>query len=177
MLSTTSASFGPASAPFYPSRPDPHGAVVRHGSLAVPRSAERDFELAEAYLGRDSVMRSVLDKAEHARRAIHLAINSHGNDSYDAVTRTVHWDPHSALETSRGGRQSAALGLGHELDHATVGDRVRDRGAQIWDPLFDNAEERRVILGSETHAAHTLGEGTRHDHAGDLYWVTSPIVT
>jgi hypothetical protein len=164
-------------APFFPSPRDPHGAFIRHGSLDVPRAAEPDFELAEGYLGRDRVMRDILERAEHAHLRIRLAINSRGNDSYDAAARTVHWDPHSALVTSEGGRQSAALGLGHELDHATAGERVRGRGAGIFDPRYDNAEERRVIRGSEAHAARTLGEAPRHDHSGEAYWVRSPVVT
>jgi hypothetical protein len=31
-----------------------------------------------------------------------------------------------------------------------------------------------VITGSERHAARTLGEGVRHDHAGATYRVDSP---
>ncbi len=32
---------------------------------------------------------------------------------------------------------------------------------------YDNVEERRVIKGSESSAARTLGEGVRHEHEGD----------
>jgi hypothetical protein len=168
--------FAASLASFSPAPPVTHGAYVRHGSLEVPRGLERDFELAEAYLGRDSVMRTILDKAEHGTHRIRLSENARDNDSFDASTRTVHWDPHSALFTSEGGRQSAALGLGHELDHATVGERIRERGGSVIDILYDTEEERRVIRGSEAHAARTLGEAQRHDHGGRSYWVSSPVV-
>ena len=120
-------------------------------------------------------MRGILDKAEHARAALHLKINSHDDDSFDPNFRTVNWDPHSALRTTTGGRQSPALGLGHELDHATVASRIRDRDSAIPDRAYDDREERRVILGSERHAAHTLGEAPRHDHRGTTYYVRSPV--
>ena len=146
-----------------------------HGNLSVPAGAERDFTAAAAYLGRDSVMRGIINKAEHARTALHLKINRHDDDSYDPNSSTVNWDPHSALRTTGGGRQSPALGLGHELDHATIGARIRDRGSAISDHAYDDREERRVILGSERHAARTLGEAVRHDHGGSTYYVASPI--
>ena len=141
----------------------------------MPAKAERDFRLATDYLREDSVMRRILEKAEHARQSIHLAINDRDDDSFDPRTRTVNWDPHSALRTTEGGRQSPALGLGHELDHATASARLRERGAASFDPNYDNAEERRVITGSEMHAATTLGEAIRYDHGGTSYDVTSPV--
>jgi hypothetical protein len=149
--------------------------VVRHGSLYVAANADRAFGAAAAYLGRDAVMRGIIDKAEHASAPLHLKVNRHDDDSYDPNSRTVNWDPHSALVTTGGGRQSPALGLGHELDHATVGSRIRDLGSEIPDRAYDDREERRVILGSERHAAKTLGEATRHDHGGSTYYVASPI--
>jgi hypothetical protein len=43
------------------------------------------------------------------------------------------------------------------------------------DARYDNAEERRVITGSERHAARTLGESIRYDHGGTTYRVASPV--
>ncbi|MDP9017008.1 MAG: protein rhsD, partial [Candidatus Eremiobacteraeota bacterium] len=97
------------------------------------------------------------------------------NDSYDAVTRTIHWDPYSALRTTSGGTQSPALGLGHEADHAIVN---AGRAAPGWNTrvrAYDDLEEQRVIRGSEAHAARTLGESARHNHRGSTYRVASPI--
>jgi len=149
--------------------------AVRHGSLSVPRKAERDFELAAGYLDRDSAMRDILDKAEHAAHLLHLKLNHDDDDSYEPSTHTVNWDPHSALRVAGDGRQSPALGLGHELDHATVDPGIAEAGGNVYDPKYDNREERRVIAGSERHAATTLGEDVRHDHGGWTYRVDSPV--
>ena len=63
-------------------------------------------------------------------------------------------------------RQSPALGLAHELDHAVANPRTFDRLVARDDAAYDNAEERRVITGLERHVARTLHEGVRHDHRG-----------
>jgi hypothetical protein len=148
---------------------------VRYGSLAVAASARRDFDAAVAYLSRDPVERALFERLEHASQRTTLTTNRHDADYYDPGTRTIHWDPHSALRTSTGGRQSPALGLGHEVDHA-VHDGPREWArAQTRDPRFDTAEERRVILGSERHAARMLGEAVRGDHGGTTYRVEGPV--
>ncbi len=163
-------------APHVPVRPHP-ARTIAHGSLIVPASANRDFTAASAYLSRDSRMADVISRAEHAPHDLYLKIVRDGNDRFDPSRNTVFWDPHSALRTTSGGAQSPALGLGHELDHATVDPAVRMRGALAYDPAYDNAEEKRVIAGSEAHAARTLGESVRRDHDGAAFSVDSPIVT
>lgn len=92
-----------------------------------------------------------------------INITHNGDDSYDPNTNTINWDPRSALEVSSGaGKQSAALGLVHEVDHAVNGQsNPRPTGDG-----YDNTEEKRVITGSETTIAHDLGEPTRTDHGG-----------
>lgn len=147
---------------------------VHYGSLAVASSARRDFDRAAAYLSRDPVERSLFDRLEHGSQRIKLTTNRRDADDYDPNTHTIHWDPHSALRTSDGGRQSPALGLGHEVDHA-VHDGPREwQRSQTADPRYDTTEERRVITGSERHAARTLGEAVRRDHGGATYRVASP---
>ncbi len=113
-------------------------------------------------------------RLENGRQHITLTANRNNEDYYDPNTHAIHWDPHSALRTSRGGTQSPALGLGHEVDHAVHdGPREWERSS-IPDARFDDAEERRVILGSERHAARTLGEAVRSDHGGFTYRVDRP---
>ena len=147
---------------------------VHYGSLAVAATAQRDFERAVAYLTRDPVERALFDRLERGPQQVTLTANREDADYYDPSAHAIHWDPHSALRTGDGGRQSPALGLGHEVDHA-VHDGPREwRRAQTFDPRFDNAEERRVITGSERHAARTLGEAVRHDHGGATYRVDAP---
>ncbi len=155
----------------------PTAKTVAHGSLIVPAAANRDFEAASAYLGRDSRMADVISRAEHAPHELYLKIVHDGNDRFDPTLNTVFWDPRSALRTTGGGTQSPALGLGHELDHATVDPAIRMRGAFAYDAAYDNGEEKRVITGSEAHAARTLGEAVRHDHGGAAFIVASATAT
>jgi hypothetical protein len=148
---------------------------VDHGSLRVPAAADADFRAAVRYLARDSAMRSVIAHVEHSRTEYTLKIIHNGNDRYEPDTHVVAWDPSGALRTTSGGRQSPALGLGHELAHAAVRPWVLDAGSRIHVRAYDNAEERRVIRGAEAHAARTLGEATRADHGGAGYRVASPV--
>ncbi len=151
---------------------------VRHGHLDVPRSAERQYEAAKAYLSGDPVERRLFQRLQHPADGRHyvLAINHRNSDYFDPRSNTIGWDPYSALRTTNGGRQSPALGLGHEIDHAVEKRSKSQRLMNQFDARYDDAEERRVILGSETHAARTLGEGIRHDHAGSVYHVASPVM-
>ncbi len=155
--------------------PSDRAVTIGHGSLVVPAAAERNFTVAAAYLSRDTRMRDIIERAEALPYELDLEIVHDGNDRYDPGSHAVYWDPYSALQTTSGATQSPALGLGHELDHATAPPRTLEAGERRYDVAYDNAEERRVITGSETHAARTLGEGVRHDHAGRAFTVDSPI--
>ena len=152
-----------------------NASTIHYGSLAVPLAAKDLIDGAFAYLRRDAVERSLIARLEHGRVRHRIVIDHCNDDSYDPGTHTIRWDPTSALRTLRGGHQSPALGLGHELDHAAAGDVAYDLLASIPDPRFDNAEERRVITGSERHAARTLHESVRNDHDGRDYRVASPV--
>ena len=151
-------------------------AWVHHGTLSVARTADRDYCAAKAYLSRDPVERRLFERLEHARsRKFRLTVNRRNDDSFDPATDTIAWDPRSALRTTRGGRQSPALGLGHEIDHAVETPRREATFASRWSRAYDTAEERRVITGSERHAARTLGESVRYDHGGRCYRVASAV--
>jgi hypothetical protein len=149
---------------------------VHHGSLLVSRAAEASYERAKSYLGADRRERSLFYRLEHAKtREYHLVLNRHDDDYFDPTCDTIGWDPHSALRTTDGGRQSPALGLGHEVDHAVESRRQEFRLSARASRCYDTMEERRVIIGSERHAARTLGESVRYDHGGRCYHVSSPI--
>ena len=155
----------------------PQNDYVRHGSLLVERSIDREFVRAEKYLRGDSVMRATFDHLEYAKRPTYIDKDESARGSIDyfsPVRNTISWDPHVAHRFADGGRQSPALALAHEAAHADEGMDERDRLFEKKLPLFDNAEERRVILGPETHAARTLGEGTRTAHDGEEYRVATP---
>jgi len=148
--------------------------TVRYGSLRIPLSSQRAIDEAFAYLGRDPVARSLIERLERSRTGHRITVNHRNDDSYAPWSHTIRWDPTSAMRTTGGGRQSPALGLAHEMDHAAESERAYDRLQATLDPRYDDAEERRVITGSERHAAHTLHESTRRDHDGTSYRVAGP---
>ncbi len=141
----------------------------------MPSSERREVATAFGYLAQDGVERRLIDRLENGARRYRLVVAHDGNDYFDPNDNTIHWDPHSALRTTDGGAQSPALGLGHEIDHAVENPTTQQRLAWTYDRKYDSAEERRVITGSEAHAARTLGESIRHDHSGSLFEVHSPI--
>ena len=147
-------------------------ATVRYGSLVIPLSGQRHVDAAFAYLARDPAARSLIERAERSRTPHRLRIDHHGGDAYLPGSHTIVWDPHSAMRVGNG-RQSPALGLAHELDHALANPRRFERLVACKQPGYDNAEERRVITGLERHAARTLHEGLRTDHRGTLYKVAA----
>jgi RHS repeat-associated protein len=143
------------------------GAGQAHGA-----GQQGDVATANHYLSGSKEMRLVQKAFKSGH--FHLEIIHDGNDRYDPATRTVYWDPHSALETTDGGHQTPALGLGHEMAHAT-GNRHDTAGlSNTPDARFDNKEERRVILNYENPAARELGESTRSNHGGNPYNVDCP---
>jgi len=151
--------------------------TLRHGTLSVARSLERDYDLARTYLCRVPRERAIFARLEHAPhgRRYRLLNDRRGNDRFEPATNTIYWDPYSALRTTRGELQSPALGLGHEADHA-VETPSRERAlARTANARYDTAEECRVIRGSERIAARALREGVRFDHRGHTYRVATPV--
>ncbi len=141
----------------------------------VPSRARSDYELAKAYLIRDAAERRLFGRLESSPRTFHLTIDRRADDHFDPSTDTIAWDPYSALRTTRGGRQSPALGLAHEMAHAIESPRREAELSALTRAGYDNDEEARVIRGSERHAARVLGEGVRFDHRGNLYRVRTPV--
>jgi hypothetical protein len=149
--------------------------AMARAMLDISPAMRGDYSLAAAYVARDPDARHVLHDVAAMRRDIHVRRARHGNDRFDPQTNTVYWDPHSALRTTQGGRQSPALGLIHELAHAAEQPR-REAALEARSVAgYDNLEERRVIRGVERHAAGTLGEAVRCDHRGSLYRVATPV--
>ena len=146
---------------------------VHHGSLAVDRALDPAFRKAERHLRHDAGMRRILDDLERSPQITRVVGDAIARDSFEPQTRTIVWNPQMAARFADGGRQSPALLLGHELAHADMDAALQERLGRQTDPRYDNAEERRVIVGAEAHAARTLGETPRHDHRGSFYAVTS----
>jgi RHS repeat-associated protein len=146
------------------------GAALLQNPLAQQQN--NPVATAEGYLSKSKAMRPVLKAFKSGH--FHLSLINDGNDRYDPATRTVYWDPNSALETTDGGHQTPALGFGHEMAHATGNRHMTAELSGTADPQYDTREERRVILNYEDPAARQLGESTRHDHGGNPYNVASP---
>jgi RHS repeat-associated protein len=132
-----------------------------------------DYNTATAYLQHDPGMAQVIKDLNDSSTDYNILYINDGNDRYDPATHTIFWDPTSALRTTCGGKQTPALGLGHEMAHADASFWDRLIGWVPWSS-YDNLEERRVITGPETAAARTLGEAIRTDHGGTPYTVSTP---
>ncbi|MDO1801911.1 protein rhsD, partial [Escherichia coli] len=67
------------------------------------------------------------------------------------------------------------VALGHEIAHAEAylneEFSVYMKRVNTPDPIYDNAEERRVITGIEKHVAQTLKQCVRKNHGGIIYHV------
>src|SRR3984957_2914564 len=152
---------------------DPSGRIIR----VVGRSLQdiNDYYDAVHYLRRDPCMAKVLDALAGSSTVYTVAFNSVDDDSFHPGTNTVNWDPGSALLNTGGGRQTPALGLGHEMTHADGG-WIGNMLSKISSGAYGNLEEWRAIRGCECKAAKTLGEDPRWDHGGSTYRVPKPTM-
>ena len=153
---------------------DPNGLKIVPPSNPGDRN---DYNTALKYLFRDPSYRKMWRDLEKSPRIHHIKINHDGDDRYDPGNGDIGWDPRSALETTDGGRQSPALGLGHEADHAWGDDRgiLHRLSNTLTEDNYENEEEKRVITGRESKFADQFGESTRQDHLGNTKPVGSPI--
>jgi RHS repeat-associated protein len=137
------------------------------------RSGDRTlFDKAVEYLKQDEGMSEVYHLLKNSPEIYTVEMNNSDDDSYHPGTKTIKWDPMSALRTTGGGAQSPALGLGHEMAHAAAAEPV-----QVIMPGsgYGDSEEYRVIKYFETPAAKNLNEGVRTDHGGSTYRVKDPL--
>jgi hypothetical protein len=155
---------------------DPMGLELDTGRLDP-----QEWKTTRTYLMQSPTYRSIVTRAEALPQKILIVPNMAHRDIVEKGREptTVHWDPHSALRTEEGGRQSPALGLGHELDHALRREADRkgyDRDRFIRDKQYDSREERRATQ-NEARAAKELGEDARYSHREDprnRYHTASP---
>ena len=135
--------------------PVEQGTMLRLSAAAAPKvKTSADFSVTGAtpddikqldaalkYLSASPTAATLLDRLPAGAK---LAIDHHGNHSYDLVTKTISWDPlRGALVNDGKGVVSPAVILAHEIDHALAGIppvATFDR--------YDNTEEKRVITGS-----------------------------
>jgi hypothetical protein len=149
------------------------------GLVWTPMSEKdrKDYEKAKEHTASSDPARRLFDRIERSRKEFTLSTNNKHNDSFDRK-HTVNWDPRSAFKTNEGGTQSPALRLLHEIDHALTNPVLQSLRTLFKDRAYDNAEERRVIRGSEARIARDIGEAGRYDHHyyndTQLYHVAEP---
>ena len=143
----------------------------------------REWQTTRRYLMQSSAGRDIITRGDKLSQKIPIVPNSahHDGTSKEGPIK-INWDPHSAIRTPENGRQSPALGLLHEMDHAVR--RATDpngfkRDDAIRDKQYGTREERRVIDNSEASAARDLGENRQNSHhldnRFDRYHTASPI--
>ena len=106
--------------------------------------------------------------------------------SYRPSTKTLSWNSQGGLITTNGVKLSPATILEHEADHANShmkDPKSHENRRKTGDIKYDNAEEKRVIQGSEQNTALVMGEiipgeKTRTDHSGKALIITNgPLTT
>ena len=93
-------------------------------------------------------------------------------DGNDIAGGTITWNPNLASENKNGTAMSPTTIINHEFDHAAGYDsdpKAFEERVHTPDANYKNAEEKRVITGSEQRTARALGDigpnqVTRTDH-------------
>ena len=139
---------------------DPSGYVIVLSDDATDEQ-KQEYERAIAYLKTSKNGAALIKKLEDDPAVITITFNSYDDDHYegsqDGKTRIIAWDPESGLVMSDGTSvQSAALGLAHEMGHAS----------QHIDGIYfsfesSDARETDNLNRCETPIANQLGEPTR----------------
>ena len=139
-----------------------------------------DFVHTYNYLKANNIGTNVRNAVENADILIgvhEMNITQYINESQMPI---VLWESRKGIILSNGKRQSPAVRLEHEFDHA-IDDwksaKNHREKRMTYDKQYGNKEERRVIEGSETRTARKLHQGIRKDHHGSTYPVKDPRFT
>ena len=101
---------------------------------------------------------------------------------YNPTKNEISWCPTAGMLTSENVKLSPATSLNHEFDHCLehlVNPETQTNNYKTPVLGYRNAEEQRVITGSEQKTARCLkeitdGQVTRYDHSGTLYETNGP---
>ena len=110
-----------------------------------------------------------------------VELKGKGISNYNPKTKTLSWNPKLGIVTTNGTKLSSASVLNHEADHAA--DAIKDPTGHATrtgtpDANYGNAEEKRVIQGTEQTTSFLLGETqqgqvTRTDHSASALLITN----
>lgn len=141
------------------------------------------FTIAVLHLNQNGAS-SMLAKLNDSDQ-IYFIREGQGFSGFDIENKTIIWDPLMGILTNEGHVMSPTAVLNHEVDHALQYDTNMEQ--MIQDLTHDgspyqNAEEKRVITGSEQVTAKKLGEikegeVTRRDHGGQKIKTTGVTST
>jgi RHS repeat-associated protein len=123
--------------------------------------------------------------AQDSRLKLNIYQSDRSRANVSSNGHAVMWNPIAGLLTEQGDVLSPATVLEHEIDHALhkyeVGMLEHNRGVYTPDSQYGNAEERRVITGSEKHTGTRNGEFKRStqrtSHRGATVIVPNSIST
>ena len=163
---------------------DPDGDTLKFAEN-VSQEFKDKFEQAWTFM-KEHGTSGILDKLDESTSVIYIDECNDGKNSYSTTTSTIYWDPTTAFLTEEDICLSPATALNHEADHAL--ESILNPEKQLIngstpDDQYDNAEDRRVITGSEQETALKHGEikdnqVTRKNHKVKcLYPVDSPTST
>jgi len=165
----------------------PLGAIDPSGLTITVVGDRQSLDQALAYLRRDPRMAAVIASLEDPDVDLTVITNSLGLDSTHPIFHTdgipifakggtILWDPNSGLgcDDTGGSQQSPALGLAHELIHASHPVWLRVARNLVIGGEYTNLEEQ-VTINAENEVARHLGEGIRQNHGGRSIKVKGPL--
>jgi hypothetical protein len=141
---------------------DPTGMItVVHANTADMQ----EYQNAVSYLSSDPGAAADFAQLETSPDTYNIYVASGNPTIYDSNAKNIGWDPKEGLKV-KGGVQSPALGLRHEVDHAAQHDKTGTavtRASNGNPTSASKAEEKRAVK-NETKTAKNLGEPTRSSH-------------
>ena len=161
---------------------DPDGKKIRFAK-GSSNKFKQAFKQAVNYMNQKGTA-GILYNLEKHPQIVFLKEDAVGENKFDPQTNTIHWNPEIGFESTNGVMLSPATILNHEADHAyqqLTNPIQKKNDVNTPDPHYKNAEEKRVIQGSEQITARKHGEIrdgqiTRTDHqSGSLFEAESPI--
>lgn len=127
--------------------------------------------------------KSSLVRLLNSNKKVNIRLQASGShrNGYDTQTKTIDWDPTSAMKIGKR-TQSAAMGLDHEAGHAETYLNHPQGAKDLTNippgpqnlPEFHDCEEMSNILHKENLTAGELGEPKRYNHGGTPVTVSDP---
>ncbi|GKU75959.1 hypothetical protein L3i20_v203560 [Paenibacillus sp. L3-i20] len=138
---------------------DPSGNKIEFSSKAKEKQKE-EYKAAIEYLKKSQTAKALIELLEASKETITIEFIKDDNDRYNYNTNILYWDINSGIVLGDGKSiQSAALGLIHEMGHAS-----QDLSGSLSKLSSIDAIEADNLEKVETPIATELGEFTRKDY-------------